>query len=338
MTNLGGILILESLGYIMIRENYMYENDQNKSNRVLFIYSELLNGKVLKKKELAEKFNVNEKSIQRDLEDIRQYLDNRFVSNDVHNDLIYDYKERGYRFEHVNKMKFSNDEVLAICKILLDSRAFRKDEMKTILDKLLDCCVPKESQMMVTDLISNEIHHYIPPRHDSHFLDKMWSIGSAIRDGFKVSFFYRGIQGKNGHERTVKPLAIMFSEYYFYLVAILENVKYESQSNNSDDINPTIYRIDRIKDLKITSEHFSIPYKDRFEEGEFRKRIQFMFGGKLRRVKFEYTGYSVEAVLDRLPTAKILSEDDGKYLIQAEVFGDGIDMWLRSQGENVKLV
>ena len=77
--------------------------------------------------------------------------------------------------------------------------------------------------------------------------------------------------------------------------------------------------------------------KDRFEEGEFRKRIQFMFGGKLRKVKFEYTGYSVEAVLDRLPTAKIVSEKDGKYIIEAEVFGDGIDMWLRSQGDRIKV-
>lgn len=316
----------------------MYESDQNKSGRILSIYSDLLNGKILRKKDLAAKFNVNEKTIQRDLEDIRLFLDNRFVDNDIHNDLIYDYQNRGYRFEHVNKMKFSNDEILAICKILLDSRAFSKDDMKTILDKLLDRCVPKDSQKMVTELIANEMYHYIPPRHNSHFLDKMWSIGKAIREGLKIRFFYKGLQGKTGHERIVKPLGIMFSEYYFYLVAVLETVNRQTQFNNPDDVNPTIYRIDRIKDLHITSEHFSIPYKDRFEEGEFRKRIQFMFGGKLRKVKFEYSGYSVEAVLDRLPTAKIINEENGKYIIQAEVYGDGIDMWLRSQGEAVKVI
>ena len=316
----------------------MNDNEKTKCNRVLSIYTELTNGKVLKKKALADQFKVNEKTIQRDLEDIRQFLDDSFVNNDVHNALVYDYTEKGYRLEHINKMKFSNDEVLAICKILLDSRAFRKDDMKTILDKLLDCCVPKDSQKMVTDLIANEMYHYIPPMHNSHFLDKMWSIGSAIREGLKIKFFYKGIQGKTGHERTVRPLGIMFSEYYFYLVAILENINRDTQFKNPDDINPTIYRLDRIKDLQVTSERFSIPYKDRFEEGEFRKRIQFMFGGKLRRVEFEYTGYSVEAVLDRLPTAKILSEDDGKYLIQAEVYGDGIDMWLRSQGDRVRII
>lgn len=38
-----------------------------------------------------------------------------------------------------------------------------------------------------------------------------------------------------------------------------------------------------------------------------------------------------------LPTAKIISEEDGKYVISAEVLGDGIDMWLRSQGDNIKI-
>jgi hypothetical protein len=57
-----------------------------------------------------------------------------------------------------------------------------------------------------------------------------------------------------------------------------------------------------------------------------------MFGGKLRKVKFRYSGLSIESVLDRLPTAKVLEETEDGYIVEAEVFGDGIDMWLRSQG------
>ena len=67
----------------------------------------------------------------------------------------------------------------------------------------------------------------------------------------------------------------------------------------------------------------------RFEEGEFRKRIQFMQGGKLRRIKFKYKGNSLEAVLDRLPTAEIVKKEDDGVVLQAEVFGNGVDMWLR---------
>ena len=105
-----------------------------------------------------------------------------------------------------------------------------------------------------------------------------------------------------------------------------------------NDSFPTIYRIDRIKKLKILNEKFHIPYSSRFQEGEFRKRIQFMYGGKLRRVKFKYTGLSVEAVLDRLPTARIVDEVEGAYIIEAEVFGDGIDMWIRSQGDKIEIL
>ena len=81
-----------------------------------------------------------------------------------------------------------------------------------------------------------------------------------------------------------------------------------------------------------------MPYAKRFEEGEFRKRVQFMYGGKLEQIKFRYTGPSLEAVLDRLPTAEIISTDEKGWTIRAEVFDKGVDMWLRSQGTYVQMV
>ena len=44
------------------------------------------------------------------------------------------------------------------------------------------------------------------------------------------------------------------------------------------------------------------------------------------------------AVLDRLPTAQIIGQGEKGYLISAEVFGKGVDMWLRSQGDWVERV
>ena len=130
----------------------------------------------------------------------------------------------------------------------------------------------------------------------------------------------------------------MFSEYYFYVTAFIDDEDVKEDFDVLNDAYPTIYRIDRIKKYKILDEHFHIPYANRFEEGEFRKRIQFMYGGKLQKVRFTYSGNSVEAVLDRLPTAVIENEQDGIYTISAEVFGKGIEMWLRSQGDMVKII
>ena len=143
---------------------------------------------------------------------------------------------------------------------------------------------------------------------------------------------------KNSMEvtRKVKPVGVMFSEFYFYLTAFIEDIDKEKEFQNPDDIFPTIYRVDRLEKIEILDEHFSVPYAERFEEGEFRKRIQFMYGGRLRRVKFKYSGESIEAILDRLPTAEILREKDGVYTVSAEVFGKGVDMWLRSQGDFIE--
>ena len=60
-----------------------------------------------------------------------------------------------------------------------------------------------------------------------------------------------------------------------------------------------------------------------------------MYGGRLEKIRFRYTGPSLEAVLDRLPTARVVKEDPAGWDVEAEVFGKGIEMWLRSQGEYI---
>lgn len=314
------------------------KKEKDKVGRILTIYSKLMNGYVVNKTEEAYRFGVNERSIQRDIDDIRNYLEQEAYEHGIINEVIYDREKRGYRLDQIYKIKLTNDEILAICKILLDSRAFTKDEMQDMIKRLIGCCVPENNRKLVSDLISNESFHYVEPKHGKSFISNMWEIGQAIQQHRFIEIQYQGIQGSTVKTRKLKPLAIMFSEYYFYLTASIDDDKVRENFNVLNDSFPTIYRIDRIQSLKVLDETFHIPYKDRFEEGEFRKRIQFMYGGKLRKVKFEYTGYAVEAVLDRLPTAKILSEEDGKYVISAEVFGDGIDMWLRSQGDIIKLL
>lgn len=156
-------------------------------------------------------------------------------------------------------------------------------------------------------------------------LNSIWALSQYISRNEIISFQYTRKDGV-AKEHLIKPVAIMFSEYYFYLVSYMADDRKE---------HPTIFRIDRMENIRGTKERFSIPYKDRFSDGEFRKRVQFMYSGELRTVCFTYSGPSIEAVLDRLPTAEVLSESDDVYTVRAEVYGNGIDMWLRSQGDQV---
>lgn len=317
----------------------MAESKNTKIERVLDIYSKLEEGRRVNRREEAARYGVDERSIQRDIDDIRNYFEIKSEKDGLVNSVVYDRKRKGYYLEQSGNRLLSNSEILAVCKILLDSRALTKEEMESLLERLISCCTPQKSRKLVKDLVSNEAFHYIEPRHKTRFLDTMWEIGQAIRDWRYIEIEYRRNRGGALVKRKLKPVAIMFSEFYFYMTAFIDEEDGARKNFEVlEDAFPTIYRIDRIKKLTVLGEHFHIPYRDRFEEGEFRKRIQFMYGGKLRKIKFKYSGENVEAVLDRLPTAKILEVADGVYTISAEVFGKGIDMWLRSQGEMVEVV
>ena len=109
------------------------------------------------------RYEVNERNIQRDIDHIRNFRDEDSDSTGVVNSIVYDRNAKEYRWETLYKIILQNGGVLALCKILLDSRAFTKTEMVELLDKLITCCVPKVNQKRVKDLISNEEFHYVEP-------------------------------------------------------------------------------------------------------------------------------------------------------------------------------
>ena len=254
----------------------MDEYKNEKTSRVLGIYTRLLDGHVVTKAEEAERYGVNERSIQRDIESLRAYLADQHLEQYV----FYDRKLQGYRLAGGEARTLSNSEILAVCKILLESRSMRRDEMLPILDKLIACAVPEASWKAVTELVANEKHHYIEPHHGRYILPGLWDLGQAIADHRVIEITYERMKEPKLVQRRVKPVGIMFSEYYFYLTAFLED---KSTFDNPNDLFPTIYRIDRIRGFKVLDETFQVPYKDRFQEGEFRKRVQFMYGGRLQR-------------------------------------------------------
>lgn len=305
-------------------------SSQQKDDRVLSLYARLQKGDVIRKAEEAQRFGVTEKSIQRDLDTVRDFLASEYTGQTV----VYDKRQNGYRIDSQTG-KLSNSEILAVCKILLESRSLPKADMNALLDKLLACCVPEQNKKKVSALIGNEKLHYIEPHHGVSVLDRLWEIGTAVQEQRVMKITYEKLKNHEVVQRTIEPVGIMFSEYYFYLTAFIRDIDKEQAFENANDLYPTIYRIDRIKQYEIMDEHFQVRYADRFEEGEFRKRVQFMFGGKLQTIRFRYTGPSIEAVLDRLPTAVAKENPEGGWNVTAEVFGKGIEMWIKSQGDYI---
>ena len=305
-----------------------FEKRKKQGVRLLLLREELDKGKNINKEEIKRKFDIDDKTFQRDIDFLRAFYTEN-INPEI--EIKYDKKKKGYILKN-NKDRFRNEEILAISKILLESRAFCKDELDELLRKLR--LLSEEDEMkQVKEMIKNEKFNYVPLKHGKKLLDLIWELSKYITKQEIISINYTTKEGKSKVHR-IKPVSIMFSEYYFYIVSFMADKFVED--------GPTIFRIDRIKKLKGTGENFEVPYLERFEDGEFRKRVQFMLSGKLRTVKFEYTGI-LEVVQDRLPTAEVVEEiklddDIKKYVITAEAYGKGIDMWLKSQGDKVKVI
>ncbi len=316
-------------------------NKHSKNSRTLSIYTRLCAGKLINKAEEANRFGVDERSIQRDIDDIRAFLEDQKTERSTESrEIVYDRVHKGFVMTGADGSAMTNSEILAVSKILLESRAFRKKEMDSLLSKLVEGCVPLRNMKLVSDLIANEKYHYVELTNPSYDRDSLWSLGVAVRNHNVLEISYHKAEAETADgcvKRMIEPVGIVFSEYYFYLNAFLVEKDATGQYVHKYSY-PAVFRVDRISSIRETGEKFKVPYNGRFEEGEFRKRVQFMYSGELMRVKFRFYGGSAEAVLDRLPTAKILSKQPDWYEIEAEVFGKGIIMWLLSQGERVEVL
>lgn len=311
---------------------------RSKNSRVLDLYQRLCDGKVIRKSEEAARFGIDERSVQRDIDDIRAFLGERAAESGDRRTVVYDRQQKGFLLSSCQSPLMTNSEILAVSKILLESRAFTKQEMSSVLDKLVSGCVPQKNMKLVSDLLANEKYHYVELTNPVGIQEKLWDIGSSIQRHSLMELCYQR-QGAtpNTVTRVVEPVSVLFSEFYFYLNAyIVEKDPSGSHAHKHDY--PAIFRVDRILSYRLLDEKFCTPYADRFQEGLFRKRVQFMYPGRLLQLRFRYTGPSVEAILDRLPTARLLSADEVGAVVEAEVYGKGIIMWLLSQRDQVEVL
>ena len=312
----------------------MLNMEESKSYVLLFIYNELKEGKIVTKEDILNKFKINERTFYRYIKDIKDFVfeESKKSNGELIGEEVIAEKD-GYILKGEHSKTLNEKEVLGISKVLLESRGFVKDEIQVILNNLLDNCACEDKEN-IKFIIGNELVNYVSPQHGVELLDKLWQISNAIKKQkiLEIGYCKLGIDGKMQDEmskRIIYPQGLLFSEYYFYLIGFIEGRSYEY---------PTIFRVDRIKELVTTDKKFKVDHSKRFQDGEFRKLIQFMQAGELERIKFKFTGGSIEAVLDKLPNAKIVKEKQGEYIVETKMFGKGIKMWLLSQGNSVEVL
>ena len=296
-----------------------------KQDRTLEIFFRGLRGEDLAVSRLADEYDVSTKSITRSLNDIKAFLANHreLVGN---TGLDYSYQDKCYRLYMDDFL--SNKELFALIEVIISSRAFSKKELLTLTDKLKRFTTA-DDRPKLTRLIQKEIYHYSEVWRDCDSVeDTLWQLVNVIDEKREITVeYYRA--DRNWKVHRLRPVSLMFSDYYFYMIAF---------EADGDATIPKYFRVDRIKRITEHRKTFTISDAPDFDEGLLRSRSLFMWPGKLRTIRFEYTGPSVQAALDKLPTAKIIDRCRNGYVLEADVYGDGIRMWLLSQGSWVKVI
>ena len=300
--------------------------EREKSNRMLEIFFRALRGEKISLKKLAEEYNVSTKSINRDINSIQNFLaEHRELMQNA--ELTYSHKERAYILNSDEFLK--NKELFALVKIILGSRALNKEEILTLITKLKKFTTIQDRKTL-ENLIRKEIYHYHEVKSDcKSVIDNVWKIVQAIEEKRTISITYYKMN-RDEVKHKIKPVSVLFSEYYFYLIAY-----------KADDMSykPIYFRIDRISSITEHREKFELEKKYDFDEGNLREKNQFMFPGDTVKIRFEFSGLSLQAILDRLPTAKVVEKNGNTSIIEAEVnHGRGIIMYLLSQGSWVKVL
>lgn len=299
--------------------------ENNKQYRVLEIFYRGLRGEDLSVQELANEYGVSTKSITRSINELKDFLaDHRDLVGNT--ELQYSHKEKCY---HLYMDEFlSNKELFSLVEVMIGSRAFSKMELLTLVEKMKRFTTP-EDRPKLNELIRKELYHYPEIKHDCESVqDVLWQLINCIAEKREISIEYYRADRKWVTHR-IRPASIMFADYYFYLIAF----------NTEGTLDrPLYFRVDRVKYITEHRKKFTNMEAPEFDEGLLRQRSLFMWPGKLRTIRFEFTGSAIQAILDKLPTARIIERNGRTYTVEADVYGDGIKMWLLSQGRRVKVI
>ena len=289
--------------------------------RLLTIFLRLQAGQRLSKAQLSEEFEIDNRTAQRYISNLKSFLQDQHIHN---TEIKFDTSDNTYRL--IGKTTFNKKDILVISKILLENRALNESELKSLLENLLSL-LSIEEQKEIEAIIGSERYNYKSLTNDKDRIDTIWFLSEAIRRKQMLEIEYKAPL-KDVKSHIIFPVSLYYDAHYFYLVAYhLKHEKY------------TTYRVDRIETL--SKSHIKKPvieHKDKYKDGEVRNQKVDAFEGRKIDVTLIYKG-NAEIVLDQFPEHKILSEnyDEIKVKITSQNT-PGLKRWILGQGEAVTLL
>lgn len=252
--------------------------ESEKSNRMLEIFFRALHGEAISSKALAQEYQVSTKSIGRDISRIQNFLaENRSLMQNA--ELTYSHKEKAYCLTSDEFLK--NKELFALVEVILGCRCFQKEDALNLITKLKRFTTVQDRKRL-EKLIQKEVYHYHEVRSDcAAVIDTLWKLIRAIDRKRLVTITYYKMN-REEVKRKIRPASVMFSEYYFYLIAYpAEDAVCEAR----------YFRVDRITSMTEHREQFHLEREYDFDEGDLREKTSSCSPARQRRSGFPFPAH-----------------------------------------------
>lgn len=251
----------ERLTIYRILDLYNLINKENQFNKAAFVKSS----------------GASERTVRRDIKCLNDYFKRNYEDNGsvgVCREISYCRKDNIYKVNLRCDYDFSESDIYAFAKVIIQSRAFTRKEIQRMLS-ILRAQVKDTSS--VKERIAKEEIYYVEPKHKKNIIDLLWIMRKSIERCKQVEFDYKRADGRQ-KRHVVNPIAIVFNEYYFYLVS-------EIKKGSSKFEIP--FRVDRIENYKETNKNSTYPY-GRFEEDKYRKKFSLCILVTLRLLNLSF--------------------------------------------------
>lgn len=279
-----------------------------KIDRLIGIITLLLQRDKITAPELAERFEVSRRTINRDIEDICKagipLVTTQGYGGGI--SILDSYK--------IEKSFFTNDELQTVITALKGVDSIARDSYSTrIIDKLSAV----DSRLNIDDILIIDLaSHYKEP-----LTNKIELIKSAIRNQYKISFNYHSERGDG--LRIIEPYKIVFkwSAWYVFGFCIAR-----------DDYR--LFKLNRLSDLKLGNEHFGkreipaelLEFNDYFDVQNYSLKAVFEPSEKYR-------------LIDEYGTECFSKNDDDKLYFERDfVSYQNMREWILSFGDKVTVL
>ena len=231
----------------MVRD---YKTDKN--TRILSLYHQLCNGISVNKEAFCVEHGITGRTFDRDIEDIRLFLSENYFFEEIRFDRRSNsYYITGNHLEYLDRM-----EVAIMAKVLLSSKAFRRDEMDGLLHSLFSVVSPHDAevikQYLETDRRTYEAESSVA------IIKFLGDLFATIKSGKDISLTIR-CDADRCKTLIVSPLQLVYKNSKFYLIAAEQN----------DLAHIREISVDKMEGFKVLGTVYALSLKQKyFEEKE----------------------------------------------------------------------